>query len=452
MISKYSKNKTKSFLQKKVFQRNKIKNTSFSNRTIATNNKKNYKKHQIKIFSIKSKILEKEINKSLKQYADFKSNVFLKQHKEKEIHKNDDDYQIKKLNRNLNYTNIVQLNNIIENKLNPLKNFDLKSKINELDNVNKNINKNRIGNFLSNQILHNVKIKSRVDSGLRRNNFLEISKKINNSKLNLQKKNKFMKRKANSNIRYYYSLRMNKNIRVENLKNYTNILDNKKDIIKFNQSTSIDKSINNKSYSKNSSGFKRLIRSKSDFGLNNDILHKLNVNKYISDHKIFKRRNMSSYNYRYKINEKNYTKNTSADESMNYNSHFQSQISNFPFGKKRKTNSVNSKRVNFKSNENRNKSLLHDESKFITLIEKIYEDYTKIKSNTKKLKTKYKEWGFSSPKNIDIWLNTKEDMLIFLLKQKYLKNINNFPKEKQPKLKSKSVMEKIKSDFEYYED
>lgn len=261
-----------------------------------------------------------------------------------------------------------------------------------------------------------------------------------------------MKRKANSNIRYYYSLRMNKNIRVENLKNYTNILDNKKDIIKFNQSTSIDKSINNKSYSKNSSGFKRLIRSKSDFGLNNDILHKLNVNKYISDHKIFKRRNMSSYNYRYKINEKNYTKNTSADESMNYNSHFQSQISNFPFGKKRKTNSVNSKRVNFKSNENRNKSLLHDESKFITLIEKIYEDYTKIKSNTKKLKTKYKEWGFSSPKNIDIWLNTKEDMLIFLLKQKYLKNINNFPKEKQPKLKSKSVMEKIKSDFEYYED
>ena len=280
MISKYSKNKTKSFFQKKVFQRNKIKNTSFSNRTTATNDKKNYKKHQIKIFSIKSKILEKEINKSLKQYADFKSNVFLKQHKEKEIHKNDDDYQIKKLNRNLNYTNIVQLNNIIENKLNPLKNFDLKSKINELDNVNKNINKNRIGNFLSNQILHNVKIKSRVDSGLRRNNFLEISKKINNSKLNLEKKNKFMKRKANSNIRYYY----------------TNILDNKKDIIKFNQSTSIDKSINNKSYSKNSSGFKRLIRSKSDFGLNNDILQKLNVNKYISDHKIFKRRNMSSYN------------------------------------------------------------------------------------------------------------------------------------------------------------
>ena len=50
-------------------------------------NSKNYKKHQIKIFSIKSKILEKEINKSLKQYADFKSNVFLKQHKEKEIHK-----------------------------------------------------------------------------------------------------------------------------------------------------------------------------------------------------------------------------------------------------------------------------------------------------------------------------------------------------------------------------
>ena len=117
MISKYSKNKTKSFFQKKVFQRNKIKNTSFSNRTTANNNKKNYKKHQIKIFSIKSKILEKEINKSLKQYADFKSNVFLKQHKEKEIHKNDDDYQIKKLNRNLNYTNIVQLNNIIENKL-----------------------------------------------------------------------------------------------------------------------------------------------------------------------------------------------------------------------------------------------------------------------------------------------------------------------------------------------
>ena len=103
MISKYSKNKTKSFFQKKVFQRNKIKNTSFSNRTTAINNKKNYKKHQIKIFSIKSKILEKEINKSLKQYADFKSNVFLKQHKEKEIHKNDDDYQIKKLNRNLIY-------------------------------------------------------------------------------------------------------------------------------------------------------------------------------------------------------------------------------------------------------------------------------------------------------------------------------------------------------------
>ena len=85
----------------------------------------------------------------------------------------------------------------------------------------------------------------------------------------------------------------------------------------------------------------------------------------------------------------------------------------------------------------------------------MYRDCKRIKLNTIKLKNKYKEWGFSSFKKIDNVLNAKEDMLIFHLKQKYLKHSKIFMKRNKTKnanKSDKSVLNKLKENFDFIDD
>ena len=147
----------------------------------------------------------KKINISLKQYSEYKSQNILKEKREKEKQKMNQfqNNEIKELNRNFNYTNMLKLLDIALNKNNPFKDYDLNSKINEIENMNKNINKNKLNNNLTKQILHDIKIKSKVDSGIKKDyNFSKIYRKINNMKLNLEKKN-FFKANKNSDLKNY---------------------------------------------------------------------------------------------------------------------------------------------------------------------------------------------------------------------------------------------------------
>ena len=156
--------------------------------------------------------------------------------------------------------------------------------------------------------------------------------------------------------------------------------------------------------------------------------------------------------------DKFFSKNTSVDENKNYNNAFRpsSQFKS-RFNKLRKFNNSQSKFAIFESKDNSNRSIINSKnlkSNYASIIEDIYKDFRKIKSNSIKLKSKYKEWGFSSYKKIDEVVKTREDMLLFHLKQKYLKNVNLFQKDKKRKYMSKneSVIHKIMEDIDLYDE
>ena len=65
---------------------------------------------------------------------------------------------------------------------------------------------------------------------------------------------------------------------------------------------------------------------------------------------------------------------------------------------------------------------------YTTKIGDLIKEYNRIKKNSKKLKINYKERHFSTYEEIDNIIKTKEDMLMFLLKQKYFNC--KFPQKK----------------------
>ena len=421
------------------------------------------KKNQIKIVSFRNKLLEKEMRNSFAEYSAFKSNLFIKEKKEKEKEKKNllDNYNLKQMKRDLTYTKISQLLDIAFNLKNPFKNFDINNKKNEITNLNKTLKMNKINNHLAKIILHESKIKSKVDSGMKKKNELFlIFQKIKNSKNKIEKRNsfinfnnnKFLTLKANftnNKMKKYY--RNVKNIRI--IRNTS--------LNKNNKSANIELTINNSNISKNISEINRtnMIRSKSYINLNINENKNIDYN-FLNKIKNRSRSNNSFYNKRIKFNDnKFFLKNTSISESMNHNSPLKANSKIYGmknkniFPKKilKNKNKGNiCKEYRCKSSGSRfNK----DKIKYYTnIIDSIYGNYKKIKANSKKLKNKYKEWGFSSYKSIDNFVNMKEDMLIFLLKQKYFKHYKNFPKERKMKTINKSVAEKMKDALKFLDD
>ena len=421
------------------------------------------KKNSIKIVSFRNKLLEKEMRNSFAEYSAFKSNLFIKEKKEKEKEKKNllDNYNLKQMKRDLTYTKISQLLDIAFNLKNPFKNFDINNKKNEITNLNKTLKMNKINNHLAKIILHESKIKSKVDSGMKKKNELFlIFQKIKNSKNKIEKRNsfinfnnnKFLTLKANftnNKMKKYY--RNVKNIRI--IRNTS--------LNKNNKSANIDLTINNSNISKNISEINRtnMIRSKSYINLNINENKNIDYN-FLNKIKNRNRSNNSFYNKRIKFNDnKFFFKNTSISESMNHNSPLKANSKIYGmknkniFPKKilKNKNKGNiCKEYRCKSSGSRfNK----DKIKYYTnIIDSIYGNYKKIKANSKKLKNKYKEWGFSSYKSIDNFVNMKEDMLIFLLKQKYFKHYKNFPKERKMKTINKSVAEKMKDALKFLDD
>ena len=100
------------------------------------------------------------------------------------------------------------------------------------------------------------------------------------------------------------------------------------------------------------------------------------------------------------------------------------------------TNNKNKFRSNFNESSLNNKNLIRSSSGvkkksflkvmnkpiYTTNIKDLINEYDKIKSNIKKLKKNYEEKHFSTYKEIDHLLEIKEDMLMFLLKQKFFKS------------------------------
>ena len=428
------------------------KNSSFRQRNLPRNNNSKNKVNRIKIIPIKKKLLDKKVNECLKEYSIFKSKAYIKEKKEIENQKNDifQNSVIKHLERNMNYSNIIQLIDIGLNKHNPFKTYNVKNKINEMENINKSIKKNKIDIHLANQVLHDTKIKSKVDSGIKKDyNFDKLYQKIENYKLQHEKK--IIQRTKVSNLNKSYTIRYyrNKEKNDEIKKNYSANMKIKEDKINDYNNMNSEPNINNVSANVNNiENLKfKMIRSKSAKKLSDKSFH------MDDNSNILRNRNKSFRNRKVISNEKIFSKNTSASESMYCNNSFR-PVSKFKFrfNQLNKFNNSRSKVAIFKRKNNSNRTML--KPNFATIIKNIYKDFRKIKSNSIKLKSKYKEWGFSSYKKIDDVINVKEDMLLFHLKQKYLKNINLLPKEKNKKVidKNKSVINKIIEDIDLYDD
>ena len=134
-----------------------------------------------------------------------KSDIHLKEQRETIRQKRLDEtvYNIKNLERNINYTNILKFMDIAFNKDNPFKTYNLKNKIDELENFSKNIYRNKIGIILNKKILHGAKIKSKVDAGNKKElDFDKIYQKIKDSKTNFQKSRIIHKRNPQSKVHY----------------------------------------------------------------------------------------------------------------------------------------------------------------------------------------------------------------------------------------------------------
>ena len=170
---------------------------------------------------------------------------------------------------------------------------------------------------------------------------------------------------------------------------------------------------------------------------------KCNLNIGGRNHRLFRRPN----HYRIFLNEeakKKELKKTFADRNMPYKylDEFKREIIdpilNTP-----------SKGIGKMNKEKINKNI----NNYVSNIEDMFEEYNKIKSNTNRLKLEYKMWHFSKYSNIDEIINAKEDMLLFLLKQKFFKNQKNYPRLKmESSLKKKSVNNIIREYFNNVED
>ena len=87
----------------------------------------------------------------------------------------------------------------------------------------------------------------------------------------------------------------------------------------------------------------------------------------------------------------------------------------------------------------------------MTNINDFINEYNRIKRNIKKLKKNYEERHFTTFKEIDRLLKTKEDMLMFLLKQKFL-NSKLKPKPSKDNINKKEFINKIKDYLDLIEE
>ena len=105
----------------------------------------------------------------------------------------------------------------------------------------------------------------------------------------------------------------------------------------------------------------------------------------------------------------------------------------------------------FKSAFKRESSKIKNKPLYTTKIEDIINEYTRIKKNSKLQRIKYKEAHFLTYREIDNIMDIKEDLLIFSLKEKYLKK--QFPKPVVTRQNKRDLfIKKFKDDIDFMDN
>ena len=458
----------KSLFKNKSKGKQKIKSISYSYYPKPFENNFKIKKQDI---SFKQKITDQAIINSLRNYSAFKSYIYAREQQEKNNIKKEkmENENINNLKTDLNYTNLLHLFTLVRTKYNPFK-YNIKKKQLEIEKQNKNKYQNKIKDILLRKMLYGKNITSKIDSGLKKDlELANLYKKIYNYKEKYEKikllnekklgSNSSTTRENNKSIINIIKKFNKSNSFIINNSNYLKYNNNFFGISISNSETINEKKKNNESLSyepstKNLIKFdndkinteRKLYKSKSQAYLNNiSEIKKINKKYLCNDNKIIKKhnkfdiQNKNSKLYVIKPNKK--LLNSSKKKNINSYSAILNESIN-RINKKPKFEKIIQKKINEKGHKN-----------YISNIEDIFREYNKIKSNSDRLKMDYKMWHFSKYRDIDEIVDIKEDMLLFLLKQKYFRNKNNLAKSQNLNYKqNKSVIEIIKDDFNRIED
>ena len=426
LSSKNANKNIKELLKKKLKDRNKKKGYCFSyGRKALTLNHAEIQKILYKTYyDISKKVLsENKIKFALKDYKYLKKNISSFDEKYKDNIKTNRKMKYFSFEK-LNYTNLNQLFKEFlrdKNKHTDNMNNIIKSKIN-LDNANRNISKNKIKVILAKFSLNSNKIRTKIDMGKNikenhENSYKKLLTKLNISRKKLAKK-------------IYFS-KLNKNLYINENEN-SNILNRKTFLIKANSYYNIrNKNVNSQ-------------KQKQKY---------INLYNSFDDNK--KEKNKIIITEKKKCKELNAIKNNKIKVKLKLKEDSLSR-------KKKKYNNIYNNITSFSNTNIKNKRFDNNDSKkypfinknkplYTTKIEDILNEFNKIKKNNKLTEIKYKEMHLITYNEIDSIMKIKEDLLIFDLKQKFLKQ--KLPKPTIKKENKKEIfINRFKRDLEFIAD
>lgn len=479
---------------------------------------------------------EHEENLLFQNYNKLKHQIFVREQKEKDISKIESN---NKYSSNFNYTNIVKFMEKFlslkndKSKDNPF-NYNLKKGKLVIENMNRNIKRNRIHASLKKIVLHFTKVKSKLETRINEDRKLYLSEE-KAEKI----KNKIQTQRQRLSSRNYARSNNNTNTiliesRLDNNKRKNSslilIINKKKkpqiDISNFNESSINKSNINNNlklSSFRSSNNININLRknqNSSSMNFYSKVINsedqktkKENNSKYIlintekfkkknsyerskesiieNDNKNFKNKklalnssgltrfsnitlNTKKTNYGYKSSfepsemltddyntigsnlMKKYKNNYAKKNNLKKSSSNRPQSCIIPKNKTKynfNESHINNKNFIRSSSSVKRKSYLKVIHKplYTTNINDLIKEYDRIKKNIKKLKKNYEEKHFSTYKEIDHLLKIKEEMLMFLLKQKFFSSKFK-PKPNKFNRSKKEFINKMKDYVEILED
>jgi len=456
--------KLKELLKKKLKDRYKVKGYCFSNNknNSSQKNKSNNKKIFLTSYEEQQKTIhENEFRYAIEDYQKLKHKIYMFDWKINEDKKRDNKIRTKNFPRDkINFSNLQEmLTEFLRNK-NKHDNMNTitKSKI-KLDNINRSIRENRINSILSKVSLHFNKVKTKINHGKndiysRENNYNKLISTLNQSRKKLLKNtnNSSAKKSTSLDIKSFdnieklknkeYKIRVNTSVNknlddIQNkINNIDNLVEKTKTINNYSEGRKYINIYNNykereKEKNKNNTLYSNKTKNESKYifnTTNNSASKYNNEDDKIINNKFKKRAFSHSRNRNFYLNQ-----NLNSDSSNNNNTIFN-------------TNKIMNKtpvRSAFKRSSNKVKNL----PLYTTTIEDILNEYDRIKRKSKLTKIHYRETHLMTYREIDDVVKIKEDLLVFLLKQKFFNNKFPLKKTKIPN-KRKIFIKKLKDNVD----
>ena len=464
--------KLKELLKKKLKDRYKIKGYSFSNSkndSLQKRKSKNKKSFLTAYEEQQKTIQENEFRFAIEDYQKLKHNIYTFDWKVNEEIKKDNKIRTKNFPRDkINFCNLQEMLTEFlrnKNKHKDNKNAIIKSKI-KLDNVNRSINKNRINSILSKVSLHFNKVKTKVNLGkndidLNEHNYKNLITLINESRKKLQKNNNISstKKSMSLDIKSIYNIKKlkNKRYKINSKFNFNTIVNKNLDDIqnKFNNIDNIpekNRTINTYSEGRKYINIYNNYNEKEKYKNNTICSNKIkNKNKYIFDttnNSNSKSNIEDDENIRNRFIKRvfNHSRNSNSFLNQNFNSDSSNNNNNNTVFNTNKIMNKTSVKSAFKRSSCKVKNL----PIYTISIEDILNEYYRIKKISNLKKINYRETHLMTFREIDKVIKIKEELLTFLLQQKFLNNQFPLKRAKRPNQR-KIFIKKFKDNIESFD-